>query len=237
MPPGAYDKEAEHYDRGRFTSPGGRLSAELDDAVVLELLAPVPGKTFLDMPTGTARSAIALARTGARVCGVDLSVEMLNRAKEKVAVEQSLQVEFFQADGRRMSFPDNSFDGICCLRLFHLISQSERPPFVKEFFRVLKPDGFLVVETPRILHAAGLPWVIAKITGKRRWHYLGRTERKRLFQGFQLVKVLGGYFPLLGVLAKRRFEVAPIANLLAHSWPRFFTRQAFLLFRKSDSQE
>lgn len=230
----AYDKEAEQYDNVRFTGPGGMLSSALDDTVVVELLCPDESKIFLDMPAGTARSSVALARTGARVVAMDLSAKMLDRGREKMLGKENLQILFVQADGQVTPFPDNCFDGICCLRLFHLVPPGGRQAFVREFYRVLKPQGLLAVEFPRRLHAGGLAWLTAKITGKRRWYYLGIDEKAGLFRGFLRVRELGGYFPMMGRIAKKGPAWALRANLLiAHSWLRLFTRQAFLLFKKA----
>lgn len=229
-----YDREADHYDEVRFGTAAGGFSALLDDAIVAELLWPCPGKVFLDLPAGTARSSIAVAKTGANVVAVDLSKKMLLHGQEKVLTNVDLRIGFVQADGTRMPFPDNTFDGICCLRLFHLVPPHGRSAFVREFRRVLRPGGLLVVEFPRRLHAGGVVWLAAKITGRRRWHYLTWGEANLLFAGFESLETRGGYFPLMGRLAHRNPGAALRANLaIARSWLRLFTRQAFLLYRKT----
>jgi len=159
---------------------------------------------------------------------------MLLRGTEKLPTNGDLRIGFVQADGTRMPFPDNTFDGICCLRLFHLVPPHGRSAFVQEFRRVLRPGGLLVVEFPRRLHAGGLVWLAAKITGRRRWHYLTGGEAVLLFAGFKPLGSRGGYFPLIGRLANRNPGAALQANLaIARSWLRVFTRQAFLLYRKT----
>jgi 2-polyprenyl-3-methyl-5-hydroxy-6-metoxy-1,4-benzoquinol methylase len=62
---------AEAFDAMRFSGPIGRLVAETQERVIASFLAPVSGRTILDVGTGTGRAAIALAGRGARVTGVD----------------------------------------------------------------------------------------------------------------------------------------------------------------------
>jgi SAM-dependent methyltransferase len=54
---------------------------------------------ILDIGCGTGRHSIELARRGFQVTGIDLSENMLQRAKEK-AIEAGISVDFQQADAR-----------------------------------------------------------------------------------------------------------------------------------------
>src|SRR5688572_20781649 len=67
---------AEAFDALRFSGPIGRLIAEEQEVVIARFLAPVSGRSILDVGTGTGRAAIALASRGASVTGVDASAEM-----------------------------------------------------------------------------------------------------------------------------------------------------------------
>jgi len=229
-----YDREAATYDEERFTGAGGRLSAELDEALVLQTLAPLKGTTVLDVPTGTGRTSLALARAGARVYALDLSQEMLRRARSKIEAEGDLRVEFVQGDATTMAFPEAFFDRISCLRLFHLVPRSRRPAFVREFRRVLRPGGLLIAEFPRRFHALGFFWLARKLKGRPK-NYLSWQERHRLFDGFDLVRVFGGYFPLMRLVGNLHQRAAMRLSLaIARSGFRVLTRQTFLVLRKKD---
>ena len=89
---------AESFEGLRFSGPIGRLIAESQERVLAEFLAPVNGRTVLDVGTGTGRAAIALARRGATVTGVDASNEMLDVARVRAA-DAHVNVTF--AHGRR----------------------------------------------------------------------------------------------------------------------------------------
>src|SRR5207244_11899065 len=76
----------------------------------------VTNTRILDVGTGTGRAAIALARRGATVTGVDASAEMLGVARRRAA-EERLPISFSEGDAQRLAFPDRSFEAAVCLRL------------------------------------------------------------------------------------------------------------------------
>lgn len=107
---------AEAFDALRFSGPIGRLVAESQERVIAAFLAPVQGRSILDVGTGTGRAAIALAARGARVTGVDASAEMLAVADRR-AREGRVEVAFARGDAHALAFPSQSFDSAICLRV------------------------------------------------------------------------------------------------------------------------
>ena len=114
----------------------------LEEPVVLELIGDVAGKDVLDAACGTGRYAFLLAQSGARVCGLDASEEMLAEARRK-AEQLGLSVDLRLGDVARLPFSDDSFDlAICALAFCHL---PDIRPAVAELARVLRPRGRLIV--------------------------------------------------------------------------------------------
>jgi 2-polyprenyl-3-methyl-5-hydroxy-6-metoxy-1,4-benzoquinol methylase len=107
---------AATFEAARFGGPIGRLLAETQEQVIAGFLSPLTGTTILDVGTGTGRAAIALARRGAVVTGIDASAEMLAVARRR-AVEAGAAVTFVQGDAHRLNVPDRSFDAVVCLRV------------------------------------------------------------------------------------------------------------------------
>jgi ubiquinone/menaquinone biosynthesis C-methylase UbiE len=107
---------AEAFEGMRFSGPIGRLIATSQEQVIARFLSPVAGRTVLDVGTGTGRAAIALARRGAVVTGVDASAEMLAVA-QRTAEAANVSVSFAQEDAHRLTFTDGSFDAVICLRV------------------------------------------------------------------------------------------------------------------------
>ena len=107
---------AEAFDDLRFSGPiGGMLAAE-QEQVIASYLAPVEGRSILDVGTGTGRAAIALARRGGVVTGVDASAEMLAVARRRADAARAT-VTLEQGDIHRLRFPDRAFDAVVCLRV------------------------------------------------------------------------------------------------------------------------
>jgi SAM-dependent methyltransferase len=88
-----------------YATPFGALADELEQEMLVELLAPLgPGDSLLELGCGTAHFAAALAGRGFRVAGVDPAREMLRVARGRAPV--------VQADGARLPFADGAFDGV-----------------------------------------------------------------------------------------------------------------------------
>jgi ubiquinone/menaquinone biosynthesis C-methylase UbiE len=107
---------AERFEGMRFSGPIGRLIADSQEQVIARFLEPLRGRTVLDVGTGTGRGAIALARRGALVTGVDASAEMLDVARKRAAAA-GVHVTFSREDAHRLPFDDRSFDAVICLRV------------------------------------------------------------------------------------------------------------------------
>jgi demethylmenaquinone methyltransferase / 2-methoxy-6-polyprenyl-1,4-benzoquinol methylase len=97
-----------------------------------------PGKTALDVATGTGDLAIALARRGADVVGSDFSEGMLERAREK-----SQAVRWEQANALGLPYDDDTFDAATVGFGARNFSDLERG--LGEMARVVRPGGRVVV--------------------------------------------------------------------------------------------
>jgi ubiquinone/menaquinone biosynthesis C-methylase UbiE len=101
------------------------------------------GQTVLDVATGTGQPALTIAKIvgpNGKVIGVDLSLEMLEVAKEEAAY-QGLTNAVFQVvkDENLSMFPDNTFDSVVCRN--GLMFMPDPVKALKAFLRVLKPGG------------------------------------------------------------------------------------------------
>ena len=99
----------------------------------------------LDVACGTADSTIALAKAGVpRVIGVDISEGMLKVGEKKIEELNlnsviSLKVE----DCENLSFGDNTFDA--AFIAFGIRNFEDKKKGLKELYRVLKPNGLLLI--------------------------------------------------------------------------------------------
>lgn len=103
-----------------------------------------PGAKVLDVGCGTGVVALTAARTGAKVTGLDLTPELVARARENVALS-GLEVELHEGDAEALPFPDGTFD-VVVSQFGHMFAP--RPEVVvREMVRVLRPGGTIAFST------------------------------------------------------------------------------------------
>ncbi|HLI10494.1 MAG TPA: methyltransferase domain-containing protein [Alphaproteobacteria bacterium] len=102
-----------------------------------------PGQRILEVGIGTGLSLPAY-RKDARVIGIDISREMLSKARQRVARLGLAQVEaLLEMDGERMAFADGSFDAVMGM---YIVGVTPRPAsLLREMQRVCRAGGDIVV--------------------------------------------------------------------------------------------
>lgn len=104
------------------------------------------GEALLEVAVGTGLTLTELARCNphGRSVGVDLTPGMLARARRRVE-RKGMPVELGIADAHRLGFPDGSFDLLVNNYMFDLLPQGDFQPVLREFRRVLRRGGRLVL--------------------------------------------------------------------------------------------
>lgn len=132
----AYARWAPIYDLvyDKLTEPAAR--AAVNAAVAC-------GPRVLEAGVGTGL-ALGYYPAHAEVYGVDLSEDMLRRAKDKVEKRRLTHVKSLQVmDVTRLGFPDEMFDAVTAQFIITLVPEPETA--LSEFARVLKPGGEIVL--------------------------------------------------------------------------------------------
>jgi demethylmenaquinone methyltransferase/2-methoxy-6-polyprenyl-1,4-benzoquinol methylase len=132
---------APEYDRmGQIMSFGqdGRWRRFL-----VSRITPPEGGRVLDVATGTGLVAREIARrSAARIVGIDLSPEMLRRARVGIRRERlEERVTLCLGQAERLPFGDEAFDAVTFTYLFRYVEDPGAT--VAELTRVLKPGGVL----------------------------------------------------------------------------------------------
>jgi len=110
--------------------------------LTLEEVAASPGQLILDVGCGRAIDGAWLSKKGAQVVGLEPSRVMLARAREYLC-ENNTPVALIQGIGERLPFRSHCFDKVMCKgALDHFLSPDQT---MKEFARVLKPGGELII--------------------------------------------------------------------------------------------
>jgi ubiquinone/menaquinone biosynthesis C-methylase UbiE len=147
-----FDAWPDPYDRW-FTTPVGRLVKEYELGVIMDLLEPAAGERILDAGCGTGIFTGDILARGARVTGIDISLPMLQRAREKVS-EYPLQVVL--SDILRLPFADDAFDKVASITALEFIGDAGSA--IRELFRVTKKGGCIVVASLNSLS----PWAVRR---------------------------------------------------------------------------
>jgi SAM-dependent methyltransferase len=123
----------------------GCASAEARFALIAERLVDAAGlragDAVLDVATGSGEAAIAAARRGCVVTGVD-DVAGCQSARERAAVE-GLDVTFAAGDAERLPCPDASFDAV--LSCFGVMFTPRHQQAAGELVRVCRPRGTIAL--------------------------------------------------------------------------------------------
>jgi ubiquinone/menaquinone biosynthesis C-methylase UbiE len=100
----------------------------------------------LDLGCGTGAATLAFERAGLRATGVDLSSEMLERARHHAAIA-GLSVPFIEGDMTELRL-DARFDLVTCIydALNYLNDDGEVAHFLHGVYRHLEPGGYLVFD-------------------------------------------------------------------------------------------
>jgi SAM-dependent methyltransferase len=128
------------YLRNAFT-----LGTEQEVNFLVEALGLVAGMRLLDVGCGPGRHALALARRGLDVTGVDLSPEFVELARAAADAE-GLTARFVLGDVRELAY-DSEFDAAICLCQggFGLLGGHDEPAVLARIVAALRPGGGLAV--------------------------------------------------------------------------------------------
>ena len=153
-------------------------------AVMVKELNPLKGDRILDLATGTGDSAKAIVGRGVTVVGVDISFNMLLRAKQKIS---SGHYQICSGSGYALPFKPETFNGATCA--FGIRNMQETTTALKEIHRVLKRGGkmvFLEFSMPRGIIRAPygfylgkmLPFVAGIFSRRDAYDYLADSIKK-----------------------------------------------------------
>ena len=149
---------------GKFNYPTGKEGAILQgyDPSVIESMPPEliesfcgvgnpfslgavkPGETILDVGCGAGFDLIVASRLvgqDGKVCGIDLTPEMAEKAKSNLLLYGVQNYDVRVAAAESIPYPDNTFDVVISNGVLNLSPLKEKS--FREIYRVLGPDGRL----------------------------------------------------------------------------------------------
>ncbi len=182
---------------------GANLGLGCGNPVALASLAE--GETILDLGSGAGFDCFLVAnkvgKTG-RAIGVDMTPEMIEKARENAQKGDYQNVEFRLGEIENIPAADSSVDAVISNCVINLSPDKER--VFQETFRVLKPGGRLMVsdivllkELPDFIKSSIAAYVGCVSGAMLKEDYLGAIRKA----GFREVKIVGeASFPIEGIV-------------------------------------
>ena len=101
-----------------------------------------PGGRVLEVGCGNGKTAVALAKRGYRVTGMDFSQKAIDICRELI-----LDADFVCASVLNIPFENGSFDGISAFHVLEHLTDEELNKASEELYRVMKTGGYLLVKS------------------------------------------------------------------------------------------
>ncbi|MGW8314554.1 MAG: class I SAM-dependent methyltransferase [Bacteroidales bacterium] len=137
---------------------------------VLKLAEIENGNDILDVACGTGEmlEKIVKLNPDGKNIGIDLSPDMLAKAEEKLNRRNRGNFKLQEGNALDLNFPEHSFDILVNNYMVDLMPVESFDKIANEFFRVLKPNGIIVISTfsfgTRKIHKFWY-WVARKFPG------------------------------------------------------------------------
>jgi ubiquinone/menaquinone biosynthesis C-methylase UbiE len=132
----------EKYNKTAVAYAQSRLGSE--DKAELEKLRGLlhPGDKILDVGCAAGRDTRILKDMGLNAAGCDLAEKLLD-----IARKTNPDIEFAQADMRKLPFGDQLFQAVWASAVLHHVQKTEMIKVLREFWRILAPGGLLYIHT------------------------------------------------------------------------------------------
>jgi ubiquinone/menaquinone biosynthesis C-methylase UbiE len=131
-------------EKNFFVSPMGPLT------LLKKRLKKAIGAKVLDLGCGVGLHTIDLAKHGFHVWGLDVSKEAIRLAFEN-AKKAKVHINFTVGSMKqKLPYKNSFFDGIICFRVLNHGIKTEIRAIVNEIYRVLKPEGYIVISVQKL---------------------------------------------------------------------------------------
>jgi ubiquinone/menaquinone biosynthesis C-methylase UbiE len=175
----------EQWNEDEFLESGEADVKEFVDPYVAEVHFCPEDKRMLEIGCGVGRMTFALARRFGSIVAVDISEEMITRAKALQKRLNSTKIEFHTSSGKDLSLCDTASIDFCFsfIVLQHIPSVAMVLNYFREIGRVLVPGGAFKVQVNgyhsiRLPRAYYLLWGTCATHRLRKWNIYTRPHAR-----------------------------------------------------------
>jgi len=188
-----------------------KLLSSLTYSPLVEQLPP--NAKVIEVGIFSGNNARFFLENGYQVTGSELNLEMVELCQDNLTRLQYSHPVVTIGDNTNLAFESNIFDLLVSINTIHYSVGENSKKALKEFCRVLKPDGWAVIETPASEHFA-VQKAVRKGILQYEWHAGGFREGEEF--GFfdseeHFKESLMGTFREVSI--SRRLEVYPKVTL------------------------
>jgi ubiquinone/menaquinone biosynthesis C-methylase UbiE len=160
-----------------------------------------PGDCVLEIGCATGTLSLAAKRqagpTGS-VYGIDIIPGMIEVSRNKAA-EAGLDVTFQLGNIEDIPFPDKYFDIVMCSFMIFHMSEKVRNKGIEEIYRVLKPQGRLLVLDLALPAQPASRRILKLLLGFMLKHDLKELQPQMESSGFSQIEIAQAKFRVLGL--------------------------------------
>lgn len=225
-----FNRFSSNYDNESFyRTRGTEFCSKIELEFIKTNLLNIKSKNVLDVGVGTGRISSILLKKGAKVIGIDASPKMIEQAKRKL--HNSMKFIIYDI-AKNLPFQNNTFSAIICIRVLKYIPTWRF--VIKEFKRVIKKDGTLIIEISNKFSIASLN------IGDTKYFLFNPFEFEKVLKenGFKIEKHEAGLrlpFPLYGKINNNSIikiltYMEKSLNIILPYW--FLSRNIFYICKK-----
>lgn len=169
--------------------------------MTVELSQVKPGNNVLEIGCATGSLTIAAKRKAGNngmVAAIDIIPGMIEVSKEK-AQKTNLDINFQLGSIDNIPFPDSQFDVVMCSFMIFHMSDKVRNKGLEEIYRVLKPNGRLLVLDIALPPKSFSRSLLKLFLGFMLKHELKELQPKLETSGFRNIEISRAKFRVLGL--------------------------------------
>jgi ubiquinone/menaquinone biosynthesis C-methylase UbiE len=167
------------FDRG--TNPRAAYIERLATQELLQFIDPQPGDVVFDAGCGTGANLLLLHSAVERVIGMDYAEAAITRCRYRLSSSGIQNIELLQGSITRVPLCSETVSRVLCLSVLQYLDDDEVRTSFREFARILKEGGVL------ILHVKNLSslYLSTLSIAKRMLTVLGKQSRLEYFRHFR----------------------------------------------------